>query len=120
VVAVAAVAVLHRPVRQVRQVIAASRPIDREFIVTNPNELDQCRKEVDEAISRLHEKVDGFSLREEQIEAIAERASDRAVEKMTTYVYLNVGKGVVTKVFKIIGIIFLGLAVSFHDKWLPK
>ena len=84
------------------------------------SELERCRVEVDQAIAVLHQRVDGFTLREEQIEAIAERASNKAIDKMATYVYLEIGKGVVSKVFKIIGIIAVSMAIAFHDKWWPR
>lgn len=84
------------------------------------SELERCRLEVDEAIANLHRRVDGFTLREEQIEAIAERASNKAIDKMASYVYLEIGKGVVSKVFKIIGVITFSLTIAFHDKWWPR
>lgn len=44
-------------------------------------------------------------LTEEQIEAIAEKAADKAVAKLTDHVYREVGRGVVSKFLWICGAI---------------
>lgn len=44
-------------------------------------------------------------LTEQQIEEIAEKASQKAIEKMTKTIYTEVGKGVVTNFFYIVGVI---------------
>ena len=44
-------------------------------------------------------------LTDEQIEHIAQRAAELAVQKMTTDIYANVGKSVVQKVFWMVGVI---------------
>ena len=46
-------------------------------------------------------------LSEEQIE-IAERAAEKAVEKMTNQIYLEVGKGVVKKALYLLGALVVG------------
>jgi len=45
------------------------------------------------------------SLTDDQIELIAQRAAELAVQKMTTDIYANVGKSVVQKVFWMVGVI---------------
>lgn len=44
-------------------------------------------------------------LTEEQMEAIADRAAEKAVAKMTGMVYESVGKTVIKKFFLIIGLV---------------
>ena len=43
------------------------------------------------------------TLTEEQIELIAEKAAEKAIEKLTSHVYQEVGKSVVSKLFYIVG-----------------
>jgi hypothetical protein len=43
------------------------------------------------------------ALTDEQIDRIAEKAADKAVAKLTDQVYREVGKGVVQKLFYIVG-----------------
>lgn len=88
-------------------------------MTTGLTEIERCRCEVDEAIALLHAKVDSKSLTDKEIEDIAERASDRAIEKLTTMAYLEIGKGVVAKVFKIVGIIAAFGVFYWHDKIWP-
>ena len=83
-------------------------------------EIRACRAEVDEALKELHEKVDSRSLTQEEVEAIAEKASDKAIEKLTNMAYLEIGKGVVSKTLKVIGIVAAFLAFYWHDKIWPK
>lgn len=47
-------------------------------------------------------------LSDEQIEAIAERAAERAMEKLTNHVYREVGRSVVQKAFWIVGVSVVG------------
>lgn len=49
-------------------------------------------------------------LTDDQIEIIAKRAADQAVEKLTDHVYRQIGKSVVSKMFWAIGV----LAVAFY------
>lgn len=46
---------------------------------------------------------------DDQIEAIAEKAAERAVELMTQGVYKSIGKSVVEKFFYIVGVLSLAL-----------
>ncbi len=48
-------------------------------------------------------------LSDEQVEEIAERAADKAVAKITAQFYQEVGKGVVSKTFAIIGVVTLAV-----------
>lgn len=48
------------------------------------------------------------NLTEEQIEIIAEKAAEKAIEKLTSHVYQEVGKSVISKLFYIIGACALG------------
>jgi hypothetical protein len=61
-------------------------------------------------------------LTEEQIEHIAERAAEKAAEKvmktLTDHMYREVGKGVVSKLFWIIGVISIGLYMWLKQKGL--
>lgn len=43
------------------------------------------------------------TLTEEQIELIAEKAAEKAIEKLTSHVYQEVGKSVISKLFYIVG-----------------
>jgi hypothetical protein len=47
-------------------------------------------------------------LDESTIEMIAEKAADRAVEKLTGHIYKEIGKGVVTKTFWVVGALVAG------------
>lgn len=55
-------------------------------------------------------------LTEEQIEEIAERAAERAMRKLTDHMYKEVGRGVVNKLFWIIGVISVGLYLWLKQK----
>ena len=62
-----------------------------------------------------HERRAATSLTEEQLEAIAERAAERALEK----VYASIGKSVVTKILWVAGAAALALAawLKGSGKW---
>ena len=47
---------------------------------------------------------------------IAERAAERAVEKLTNHVYQQVGRSVVEKLFYIIGVCAVGLYLWLKSK----
>ena len=51
-------------------------------------------------------------LSDEQIEHIAQKAADLAVQKMTTEVYATVGKSVLQKVFWIVGVIATAMVLG--------
>ncbi|MDE2389475.1 MAG: hypothetical protein KGN35_10430 [Betaproteobacteria bacterium] len=55
-------------------------------------------------------------LTEEQVEEIAERASEKAIHKMADQVYREVGKGVVSKALWLIGVVAVGLAMWLKSK----
>ena len=55
-------------------------------------------------------------LSEEQIEAIAERAAEKAMEKLTGHIYQEVGKGVVSKLFYIVGASAIGMWLWLKSK----
>lgn len=48
-------------------------------------------------------------LTDDQIEAIAEHAAAKAVEKMTAATYQAIGKGLVSKLFWLVGVLGVGL-----------
>lgn len=56
------------------------------------------------------------NLSEEQIELIAEKAAAKAIEKLTTHVYQEVGKSVVSKLFYIVGACALGVWLWLKSK----
>lgn len=51
-------------------------------------------------------------LTDDQIEHIAQKAADLAVQKMTTEVYASVGKSVLQKVFWIVGVIATAMVLG--------
>ena len=51
-------------------------------------------------------------LSDEQIEHIAQRAAELAVQKMTTDVYASVGKSVLQKVFWIVGVVATAMVLG--------
>lgn len=55
-------------------------------------------------------------LSEEQIESIAERAAEKAMEKLTGHIYQEVGKGVVSKLFWLIGASAVGIGLWLKSK----
>jgi len=83
------------------------------------SEIEKCRCEVDEAIAALHTKLDTHVLTDAEIEKVADKAATKAIEKLTTMAYLEIGKGVVAKVFKIVGIIAAFGVFYWHDKIWP-
>lgn len=62
--------------------------------------------------------VESVKLTEEQIEAIAEKAAEKAVAKITTDFYTTVGKSVVTKFFTVVGIISVAFFFWAQSKGL--
>lgn len=55
-------------------------------------------------------------LTEDQIEEIAERAAERAMQKLADHMYKQVGKSVVSKLFWIVGVISVGLYLWLKQK----
>lgn len=59
-------------------------------------------------------------LTEEDLEMIAEKAADKAVIKMESLLYRQVGKTFIGQLTKIIGIIIVGLFLFLHEKGFIK
>ena len=59
-------------------------------------------------------------LTDEQMELIAERAAEKAVAKMTAQMYQHIGKGVLDKLFLIVGICAVGFAAWLNAKGFLK
>lgn len=59
---------------------------------------------------------DDHPLTEAQIEAIAEKAAIKAMEKITAHIYQNVGKSVVEKTFWIVGAVSIMLYFWLSSK----
>lgn len=55
-------------------------------------------------------------LSEEQIEAIAEKAADRAVKKLTDQVYREVGRGVLARFAWLVGAAAIGVYLWLDTK----
>lgn len=55
-------------------------------------------------------------LSDEQLEMLAEKAAEKAVEKMTAMVYQEVGKGIISKVLWLVGVVTVSLALWLHSK----
>ena len=51
-------------------------------------------------------------LTDEQIEQIAQKAAELAVQKMTTEIYASVGKSILHKVFWFVGVLATALVVG--------
>lgn len=60
-----------------------------------------------------------ISLTDAEIDLIAEKAAEKAVAKMTTMVYREVGETIVKRLFWIIGLCSLGLYFYMQQKgWI--
>lgn len=57
-------------------------------------------------------------LTEDQIEAIAEKAAEKAINKLTSHVYQEVGKSVVSKLFYLVGACAIGIFLWLKHKGL--
>jgi len=55
-------------------------------------------------------------LTEAQIEEIAEKAAQKAINKLTNHVYQEVGKSVVSKLFYIVGACSIGIYLWLKSK----
>jgi hypothetical protein len=55
-------------------------------------------------------------LNEKQIEEIAEKAAQKAIEKLTSHIYQEVGKSIVSKLFYIVGACSLGVYLWLKSK----
>lgn len=59
-------------------------------------------------------------LTEEQIELIAERAATRAVSKMTDQLYREVGRGVISKMLYLVGVVTVAAWAWAHNQGWAK
>jgi hypothetical protein len=67
----------------------------------------------------IERRKSAFPLTDDQIEEIAERAAEKAVQKMTDQIYLEVGKGVVKKALYLIGAFVVGAGLWAKAKgWM--
>ena len=66
------------------------------------------------------QEVNLYALTQEEIEEIAERGAARAYKKMTTNIFIFVGKGILEKLFYIVGLVAVALFVWLHDKGIFK
>lgn len=55
-------------------------------------------------------------LTEDDIDEIAEKAAEKAVQKMTSHIYQEVGKGLVARLLWLAGAVLVGLAMWLHSK----
>jgi predicted GNAT family acetyltransferase len=67
--------------------------------------------------SRHHQQGMYYQLREEDIEAIAERAAIKAQKKIMDNFYTEVGRSVVKKVLVIVGLAALAAWAYFERLW---
>lgn len=51
------------------------------------------------------------TLTEDQIDTIAERAAEKAIQKVTDHIYKEVGRGVLQKLFYLAGACVIGLTL---------
>lgn len=59
------------------------------------------------------------ALSEEEIEIIAERAAEKAMLKMTNQLYQEVGKGVISKLLYLVGIVTIAAWAWMHTNgWI--
>lgn len=59
------------------------------------------------------------ALTEEQIDTIAERAAEKAVEKLTDHIYMEVGRGVIKRVVYALGAFVIGVVLwAKKQGWL--
>jgi hypothetical protein len=61
-----------------------------------------------------------ISLTDEEIDLIAEKAAEKAVAKMTTMVYREVGQTIIQKFFWIVGLSSVGVYVYLQQKGYIK
>lgn len=57
-------------------------------------------------------------LSEEDIDKIAEKAADKAIEKIEAHIYSQVGKSFINKFFQFLGAALIAIAYYLHDKGL--
>jgi hypothetical protein len=64
--------------------------------------IERCRLKMAE---EMNERLTNHKLTDAQIDAIAEKAADKAVSKITDMAYKQVGKSVISKLFYVTGVI---------------
>ena len=73
-------------------------------------------------MNQIERRKQSIQLTDEQIEEIAEiaeKAAEKAVEKMTNQIYLEVGKGVVKRALYLLGALVVGAGLWAKAKgWL--
>jgi len=79
--------------------------------------IEECKTEMHNHIER---RFDNHKLTEEQMEAIAERAANKALAKITDLAYREVGKSVVSKLFYITGVVSVALYLYLQSKGFIK
>ena len=57
-----------------------------------------------------------LELNEEDIDAIAEKAAEKALIKMETKIYQQVGKTFVNRLFQFLGVVVVGIALYLNSK----
>ena len=62
------------------------------------------------------ERIQPIMLTHDQIEEIASRAADKAIDRITQHVYQQVGRSVINKLMWIIGSLAVGTYLWFNDK----
>lgn len=55
-------------------------------------------------------------LTEHELEELATRAADKAVEKITKQIYQSVGQSIIHKLFWLVGAVAVGFAAWLHSK----
>lgn len=59
-------------------------------------------------------------MEEASIEEIAEKAAEKAIEKLTAHVYQEIGRGIVSKFMWLAGAITVGVSLWLNSKGLLK
>ena len=68
----------------------------------------------------IERRKEHLAISEELLESIAERAAEKAIIKMETKLYTEVGKSFISKFTKVVGIVIVGLFVYFTKGDLTK
>lgn len=55
-------------------------------------------------------------LTEDDIDEIAEKAAEKAIQKMTAHVYQEVGRSLISRFLWLVGAVFIGFATWLHTK----
>jgi len=82
------------------------RESENRVVLTDAQIDDLAEKAAKKAMQKLTEQID----------AIAEKAAEKAMEKLTDHVYRQVGKGVIGKLFWIVGVSAVGVYLFLKSK----